>query len=265
MVIIDDSYKKIDDKIRGRKPKIKFQKDGIQYIFKYGAVNYEIWSELLAEQLGKQVGINMAQYRIACYNGTHGLLTPSFVLKSELIFSSDYLKKTATFLFDENNLPGNLKENSIINIVQSAYTLDSNINTQKLSNELMKRWLFSVLIMESDKNETNIGFIKSKDGLRLAPDYDNSSMARLNENINNFIDIIRYSHSDIRKFTDEIKSSFFITEEYNGVFLNDFVLFIKKYPIYCEKYLRDFSKIDITELQKKLVENGVILHEKDIE
>ena len=29
------------------------------------------------------------------------------------------------------------------------------------------------------------------------------------------------------------------------MFLNDFVLFIKKYPIYCEKYLRDFSKIDI--------------------
>ena len=42
MIIIDNSYKKLDDKLRGRKPKVKLEKDGIKYIFKWGAINYEI-------------------------------------------------------------------------------------------------------------------------------------------------------------------------------------------------------------------------------
>jgi len=45
---------------------------------------------------------------------------------------------------------------------------------------------FSMLIMESDKNETNIAFIKGANGIKLVFDYDNSSIARLNEDINNF-------------------------------------------------------------------------------
>ena len=57
MIIIDNSYKKLDDKLRGRKPKVKLEKDGIKYIFKWGAINYEIWSELISEQIGKQFDV----------------------------------------------------------------------------------------------------------------------------------------------------------------------------------------------------------------
>ena len=85
MIIIDNSYKKLDDKLRGRKPKVKLEKDGIKYIFKWGAINYEIWSELISEQIGKQLGIDMAHYELAFCCGTYGVLTPSFLKEDEII------------------------------------------------------------------------------------------------------------------------------------------------------------------------------------
>lgn len=245
MIIIDESYKEINDKMRGRKPKIKFQKGKEQYIFKYGAINYEIWSELIAEQLGKQIGIEMAHYEVAEYKGVYGLLTKNFLKEGELIISSDNLKKSANFIISENSLGGDLKCNTIIDIIQASYICDNRIITHDIGRELMKRWAFITLLMESDKNETNIGFIKGQNGMRLTPDYDNATVARLNENINNFIDTMKTGYFDIRTFTDDIKNSLGLTDESNGLFWHDFPIFAKKYPQICLECLELFEKINI--------------------
>ena len=99
---IDESYTILDGQLRGRKPKFKVVKDGQVYIFKYGAINNEIYAELIAEQLGLQVGINMAHYELASYGNTIGLLTPSFLKPGQLIISSDYLKENMQRIYGEN-------------------------------------------------------------------------------------------------------------------------------------------------------------------
>ena len=53
--------------------KFKDIKDGKIYIYKYGAINNEIYAELIAEQLGLQIGINMAHYELASYKDTIGV------------------------------------------------------------------------------------------------------------------------------------------------------------------------------------------------
>ena len=52
MIKIDESFTLLNDVLRGRKPKFKLIKDGATYIYKYGAINNEIWAELISEQLG---------------------------------------------------------------------------------------------------------------------------------------------------------------------------------------------------------------------
>lgn len=254
IITIDDSYKLLPDKLRGRKPKVKLRKDNKEYIFKYGSINSEIWAELIAEQLGIQVGIDMAHYEIASYKNTIGLLTNSFIKPGELIISSDYLKKGIQAILSENNITANLKNNSLENIIQAVFTYDNSIDSPKLYFELTKRWAFYGLIMESDKNETNISFINSlSSGLKLSPDYDNSSMAGLNNNINQNIQSLKAGYS-IYHFTDDIKSNLHRTENDTGNFLIDFKTFSEKHQKDCEKILEEFELINPDEAMDKVEE-----------
>jgi hypothetical protein len=256
MIIIDDSYKLLDEQLKGRKPKLSLEKNGQKFIFKYGAINYEIWSELIAEEIGKQIGIEMAHYEVAVCNGIYGVITPNFLGKNELIISSNNLKQIINSMFDENNIKEYLAGNSIDYIVNSAYVFDKKIDVQEMTNELLLRWAFIMLIMESDKNETNISFIKGNKGIRLSPDYDNSSMARLNENINNLLDEMKKGDFDIHKFTDEIKNTFGLTDESTGLFWNDFTIFARDCPEICASCLEKFENIDIDKAIENVEKNN---------
>lgn|SRR5574344_729603 len=251
MINIDDSYKVLDNNTRGRKEKIWFIKDDKKYLFKYGASNYEIYAELIAEQLGLECNIDMAHYNLAKYKNIVGVITPSFIKTGELIISSDKLKNAVKSVYEENNLEDNLSTNTVSNLVEAMFTLDSNIDTEKTSYELMKRWVFYGLIMESDKNDTNIGVIKDNTSLRLSPDYDNSTMARLNEDINDFIEEIRHNNG-IYDLTDDIQTSFHITDKDDNRFLVAYNDFITKYPTQSIRIMSELSNIDIDEAIKKV-------------
>lgn len=241
---IDESYTILPGQLRGRKPKFKLVKDGQIYIFKYGAVNNEMWAELISEQLGLQAGIKMAHYELATYGNTIGLLTTSFLKPGQLIISSDYLKENMKRIYAENNIEINISDHNIENLVNAACTFDTRIKENVLTFDLLLRWAFYGLIMESDKNETNIGFVKGVDGFALTPDYDNSSMAALNRNIANILESLRHGYS-IYSLTDSIKSSFKISEEDSGYFLQDFDRFSKKYPAECAYCIACLSRIDV--------------------
>lgn len=259
MINIDETYTIFDDKLRGRKPKFKLQKNNQMYIYKYGSVNNEIWAELIAEQLGLQAGIEMAHYQLATYKDTIGVITNYFLKSTELIISSDKLKEATQLILAENNINTNLRENTILNIVQAASIYDNEIDTEELTTELMKRWVFYGIIMESDKNATNLGFIKGENGISLTPDYDNSSMAGLNKNIQNNIDSLRRGQT-IYHYTDNIKNHLQITEKDTGYFIGDFKNFVEKYPIIAQKCMESFNNINVEEA----MENVEIINDTQI-
>lgn len=256
MIEIDSSFMRIDDaKLRGRKPKYKFKKGGQSAIFKYGAINYEIYAELIAEEIGAQMGIEMAHYNYAVYNGIKGVLTPVFLKEKydELIVSSYSLNDSAQKICEENSIYADLKGNTISNIVQAACIYDERIDSEELTFELMKRWVFYGLIMESDKNNTNISFIKGNHlPLRLSPDYDNSTMARMNEDINGFIESMRFGHQ-IYNYTDGVKCSLKLYDDSSDEFLPNFGEFVKKYPVYSKKIMTNVELVDVA-LAIELVE-----------
>lgn len=253
MVTIDDSYTILPDKLRGRKPKFKLRKDGKIYIYKHGSINNEIWAELIAEQLGTQAGIEMAHYEVAEYKGTIGVITDYFLNTTELIMSSDNLKANVQAIYDENSIGFNIKENNISNIVSAATIYDDRIDAEKLTLELMLRWCFYGLIMESDKNETNIAFIKGPNPLRLTPDYDNSSMAALDRNIQNIMSSLMQGQN-FYGFTDSFKANLRINEHDTGEFFVDFANFCKKYPNQADYCITQLNNIDIEESFTKVEE-----------
>lgn len=257
MIKIDESYTILGGQLRGRKPKFKVQKDGQVYIFKYGALNNEIYAELISEQIGLQFGLDMAHYEIATYKNTVGVLTPSFLKPGQLIISSDNLKANMQQIYGENNIYINISGHTIENLVNAACTFDTRIKERNLTFDLLLRWVFYGVIMESDKNETNIGFVKGIDGFSLTPDYDNSSMAALNKNVANMIDSLRNGHN-IYSLTDSIKSSFKISDSDTGYFLQDFDTFSKKYPAECAYCVARLSQIDVDLAFKRVEEiNGI--------
>jgi len=104
-------------------------RNGRTSIFKYGAINYEIYAELIAEEIGCQMGIDMAHYNVAKYDGIIGVLTPNFLNdKDELIISSYSLNDSVQKICDENSINLDLRGNTISNIVQAACTYDNRVD-----------------------------------------------------------------------------------------------------------------------------------------
>lgn len=257
MIDLNNKYIQVDAYTRGRKEKVWFIKDGIKYLYKFGASYYEIYAELIAEKLGKQCGIQMASYRVATYKNSVGVLTKNFLKPGELIISSDKLKKAVSFIYEENNINGSLKDNTVSNLLEAAFTYDSTTNTEKLYKELIKRWMFYGVIMESDKNETNIAFKKKRTKLSLTPDYDNSTMCRLNENINSLLTEISMT-SDVHNVTVNIKQALKLTSDSSDDFLEDFEKLSEKKPELVSELFENIKKIDLDKAIKSVeLENKI--------
>lgn len=232
MLHIDDNVHILayPEEMMGRKEKYKVLINGRVYILKFGGTYYELYAEPIAEEIGLQLGIEMAHYELCQYKGKNGLITPSFLDHDgdELIISSRSLSEASQRICEENNIKDSLKENAIENIVQAAYLFDKRINKKEVFMELVKRWIFYGLIMESDKNNTNISFITNNNKpLRISPDYDNSTMSRMNEDVEKFIDGLKYGN-DIYSLTDGIKLALKLYESDPDQFLPAYMDFVKK-------------------------------------
>lgn len=237
----------IPNEMMGRKYKYKVLIDNKLYIMKFNGINYEIFAELIAERIGKQLGIEMAHYDICEYKGHTGLITPVFLdtQNGELIMSVKALLETGQDICFENNIKFDLKENTIENIIRAVSLYDKRVDLTSVMKELTKRWLFYGLIMESDKNNTNISFIKDQNSnLKLSPDYDNSTMARMNEDINTFIDNLKHG-ADIYSLIDKIKTALKIDISPNDEFLVNYKLFLDDYAGYYKDVIESFENISI--------------------
>lgn len=237
---------------KGRKPKVWLKINNQEYLFKTGNTDNESWAEIIASELGKQCGLNMASNDLAVYNGSKGILSQNFLNSDDKIFSGEILLSYGTQIMDDNDLK-HTKINSVENIMKILLTV-MNVTEEEeklLMEDLIKIWAFDGLTLESDRNPTNWAIIKNSKGLSISPIYDCSTIGRLNENIDSFITNSRYN--GIECLINNVKFQLTLSDNDNDDdFLSSFETFCNDCCIIPERIIDSFNKINVDEAIKNI-------------
>lgn len=244
--IILDDFEETNNYIIGRKEKMWLRKNGHEFLFKSETVNYEMFAELIASELAQQCDFQVAKYDLATYKGKVGVVTPSFLKKGEIVNSGRVYLEDAADIAMENNLKFDFSVNSIDNII-IALTIKENMSTMDLEVILMRlieMWCFDLAILESDRNNTNWGIIKTFGSIKLSPIYDCSNMAKLNTNINEQIMCLRTRYQ-LANMVDSINYSLKYDNDSNGNFYIDFEKLCTEYPDIVEEIMHKLENMSI--------------------
>ncbi len=165
-----------------------------KYLFKpLQEADYNVWGELLSEEIAKILDIPCAEYRVASLNNQKGVISKNF-LKNEdilLIGSEIYQNFFNEIHYGKNNdnsfssiLPNDSSRKKYIfrylnNLHLTTSILENNHNinikdTVKIKKSLTKMLLFDLITLQYDRHPNNWGIIQSENNFSLSPLYDNS-------------------------------------------------------------------------------------------
>ena len=158
-------FKMLDDKMQH----IIFYIDGVKYYFKHINDKKDIYSELIAEELAKDFGIDCAHYDLANYRGLKGVISEDFIKDDKYIslndIVNDYYGKEET-------------ANAHNNLIDIWSALDFRYKDENISNELMEEivnmFIFDVLVAQGDRHLNNYGILENETEIKIAPLFDNT-------------------------------------------------------------------------------------------
>lgn len=144
--------------------------------------NIRIVNELLCYELAKQMGIRCAEYELATFGKTTGLVTYQVNKPNERLIDSREFFKELGFMPTQNL---DIYSIAIDEYIKQGYK----INKQKMLKDLFKISLFDSLTMQSDRNSANVFFLvnKNQKSIKVAPLIDNE-FAFNSQNLNRRFD-----------------------------------------------------------------------------
>lgn len=135
--------------------------------------------EFVAEEIAKFLDVNVLHYEVGVLNGNLVTFSESFYNEDEIYISgshilSEYLLGLPDRIYltikHLNNLP------DIFRALESVFGYKFNNDIQKINYDLVKMFCFDVLLINYDREALNWGIILGKDGIRLAPLFDNEAI-----------------------------------------------------------------------------------------
>ena len=221
--LILDELKVVNNFLEGRKPKLWLTDGENLFLFKMGATNYENYAELIASEIAKQCGIETALYDLAIYKGVIGVVTPNFLKQNDVIISGEEVLNDGAKIARRNNIN-----------VKIENTLDSIVTSLNL------RYAFT----------NNRSIISNNLGIKLAPIYDCSTMAFLNNDISSYITRI-HSYSTLLNLLDSLKLSLhYRLDLKDSTILEEFAALCQENIEYVEKIMKKIMEVDV---QKAIV------------
>ena len=155
---------------------------GNRYLFKFATLKsdgtpvYNDVSECIAADIGKMIGVSVAEYFLCENNGKMGVITKDFLNndidgpKREEFFDGVYLISQID--------PG-FRNTSLINPkTKQYYTVDlvlRSVERYGLEKDVLNMLIFDALVANRDRNPSNYGIIVNHEtgNIRFAPLYDN--------------------------------------------------------------------------------------------
>lgn len=137
----------------------------------------EVWSEYVCCEVGKQLGLNIAEIELAKCDGSIGIISRNFLeSKNGSFIPSDVLM--------ERFYPGFIRTELDMYTIENIFELlekISDIYECNLKNEFIKVLLFDALIANQDRHCENWGIlIQLPNHIKLAPIYDHGSCLGFN-------------------------------------------------------------------------------------
>lgn len=147
-------------------------------LFKIGRENTgENWSEVVAYEIGKHIGMEVAKYEFAFYNSKQGTISTNFVQNDErLIHGNELLVKIdKSYPSDRFYKVREYKLDTVLSLLKILERAE-NIEIQNALDNFIGYIVFDCLIANQDRHHENWGLIVGLGKkLRLAPSFDHAS------------------------------------------------------------------------------------------
>lgn len=139
--------------------------------------DYSHYSELICSELAKQIGVEVAEYDIATFDGEKGVITKDMCKEGEELLSiHDLIGLNPN---DNPNYPDSVDIEWVFDALERKFEKDGydSHDIDKCMLDLRKQLLFDIFVMENDRHTGNVSFIvgnngENKPSIRLSPKYD---------------------------------------------------------------------------------------------
>lgn len=155
--------------------------------------NYGIYSEIIVEEIAKQLGVETAHYDLVKFYDENGQV--SFGVLSEMMMNleNEQLVMLHEMIGDEPEEDGDFLDTTSYEftvqklsevLVKDGYSEE---NIERVLTDYKKRLVFTLSILDVDKHIENVAFIKKKvngkNTIRMSPNYDSESALMLDNDI----------------------------------------------------------------------------------
>ncbi len=156
--------------------KFTFIYNGKKYFYKKVSKEKELYNELIAEMIAKDLGIPCAHYMLGEHDNACGVVSEYFdtsnCITMETLLENFYIRskrveKSASILYDLNNFE---------DISFAFKSLFSQEIAAKLIEDLIEIFFFDVIIGNNDRHPGNYGLIITDNEVKFTPLFDNEKL-----------------------------------------------------------------------------------------
>ena len=227
IILSNKSFHLIIDRVERKKYQYK------KWIFKEIRKNsYEDYCELFCEEVFRRFNLSSAFYDLGTLNNNKGVITYDFIVNKKYISAKELIGE----IIESNNINNIMKNNNYNSLVEillkycNKYYLDKS-NFDLLLSEIKKMIIIDLILLQSDRNPNNYGFIINEK-LELSRIFDNSNAMSCNH-----IDRNPYDNTPLLTVKNE-RNNYYKEIENNVDFYKDIIIYIK----YLENNMEDIFR-----------------------
>lgn len=212
---------------------ISFEYNNKIYYYKRCKKFFELYNEIIAEEIAKDFDLNYVHYDLAIFNDDYGVISENFIKDNYKYYTLEDIIKT--YYNDDID-----KHNNLIDI-KKIFNLKGNENYNILFKEYLNIFIFDIIIGNMDRHLNNL-IIEEINNNKHFLIFDNEEMLN-NDSINYGIYSIGIDENDFHYCIDEYN--------YEDNFILKFLIVFNDKNIICDK-LYILEKEYIINLLKKI-------------
>ncbi|MCI5967653.1 MAG: HipA domain-containing protein [Tenericutes bacterium] len=155
-----------------------FKYEGKEYFYKYNETA-ALYSELVAEELAQDFGIDHVNYYLALFDNHRGCISESYKKANvDYTLGSELLSECYYYMTENRNIEEFNNLEAIWDALEYRYANNPNKDQiiSDLMNQIVNMFIFDIIICNYDRHSDNWEIMESSDEIKLSPIYDNEGI-----------------------------------------------------------------------------------------